>query len=81
MAQRLKHQKGNQYNLSKREMDVLELVVKGYSNGEIGNQLFISEHTVKKHLGNVLEKLHVKNRYQATTFALKEGLIDERERS
>ncbi|SIS64569.1 response regulator [Salimicrobium flavidum] len=79
MAERLQSQKGSQYNLSDREMDVLELVVKGYSNEEIGDLLFISQHTVKKHLGNILQKLHVKNRYQAANFAVKEGLIDDQE--
>ncbi|MFC7060258.1 response regulator [Halobacillus seohaensis] len=77
MAEQLQSQKGSQYNLSDREMDVLELVVKGHSNEEIGEQLFISQHTVKKHLGNILQKLHVNNRYQAASFAIKEGLIGE----
>ncbi|MBA2175664.1 response regulator transcription factor [Halobacillus locisalis] len=77
MAEQLQTQKVDQYNLSDRETEVLQLVVKGYSNDEIGKELFISQHTVKKHLGNILQKLHVKNRYQAATFALKEGIIEE----
>ncbi|WP_079478265.1 response regulator [Halobacillus salinus] len=80
MAEQLHNQKADQYNLSERELEVLELVVKGYSNEEIGKELFISQHTVKKHLGNILQKLHVKNRYQAATFALKEGIIEESDR-
>jgi DNA-binding NarL/FixJ family response regulator len=75
MANQIKSNKVYQYNLSKREMDVLKLVVKGYSNAEIGEELFITEHTVKKHLGSILEKLHVKNRHQAANLALNEGII------
>ncbi|MBN9654731.1 response regulator transcription factor [Halobacillus sp. GSS1] len=77
MAEQLQSQKSSQYNLSDREMEVLDLVVKGLANEEIGEQLFISQHTVKKHLGNILQKLHVKNRHQAADFAVKKGIVDE----
>lgn len=60
--------------LSKREREVLELVAKGLSNRQIGESLFISEQTVKNHLRNILEKLHLENRVQAAVMALKEGL-------
>jgi NarL family two-component system response regulator LiaR len=51
--------------LSKREIDVLELMVKGCTNQQIADSLFLSIHTVKTHLANIFVKLDVKNRTQA----------------
>ncbi|HSD50382.1 MAG TPA: response regulator transcription factor [Candidatus Methylomirabilis sp.] len=62
-------------DLSPREKEVLELVTQGRSNKEIAAALAIAENTVKNHLKNILEKLHLENRVQAATFALREGLI------
>jgi two-component system, NarL family, nitrate/nitrite response regulator NarL len=62
-------------NLTAREREVLELVIDGASNREIAAKLVISESTVKNHLHNILEKLHLQNRVQAATYALGEGLI------
>lgn len=56
--------------LSPKEREVLELIAKGLTNKEIGNKLRISENTVKNHLKNILDKLHVENRVQAAAFAL-----------
>jgi DNA-binding NarL/FixJ family response regulator len=61
--------------LSAREREVLELVSRGRSNKEIAASLAIAENTVKNHLKNILEKLHLENRVQAATFALREGLV------
>jgi len=61
--------------LTGREREVLELVSRGRSNKEIAVALAIAENTVKNHLKNILEKLHLKNRVQAATFALREGLV------
>ena len=60
--------------LSKREREVLSLVAKGASNREIGTALFISEHTVKVHLHNIMQKLHVHRRQQATALAAEDDL-------
>jgi DNA-binding NarL/FixJ family response regulator len=60
--------------LSAREAEVLALVSKGASNREIGGTLFISENTVRTHLKNILEKLHVKNRSEAAAYAARLGL-------
>jgi two-component system NarL family response regulator len=60
--------------LSEREREVLSMVAQGATNREIAAALFISEHTVKVHLHNILEKLHVHNRQQATAIAIEEGL-------
>ncbi|WP_339226061.1 response regulator transcription factor [Oceanobacillus sp. FSL K6-2867] len=62
--------------LSSRELEVLQLVAKGMSNREISDTLFISEHTVKSHLKNILSKLHLDNRVQLTSYAFQKGLID-----
>jgi DNA-binding NarL/FixJ family response regulator len=61
--------------LSPREHQVLELVAQGKSNKEIAAALSVAENTVKNHLKNILEKLHLENRVQAATYALRQGLI------
>ncbi|HMW01032.1 MAG TPA: response regulator transcription factor [Acidobacteriota bacterium] len=62
-------------DLSKRELEVLELIANGLSNLDIGNQLFISEKTVKSHVSNILSKLHLADRTQAAVFAWRKGII------
>lgn len=63
--------------LTTREIEVLEQVVTGASNKEIADTLHITENTVKIHLRNILEKLHVQNRIQAAVYAVRQGLVDE----
>ena len=60
--------------LTQREQEVLGLVAQGKSNKEIAAGLAITENTVKNHLKNILEKLHLENRVQAATFALRQEL-------
>lgn len=62
--------------LTAREKDVLEHLVKGYSNKEIGKKLFISDKTVKTHVSNILRKLDVKDRTQAAIKAIENKLVD-----
>ena len=62
--------------LSTRELEVLQLVAKGLPNREISENLFISEHTVKSHLKNILSKLHLDNRVQLASYAFQQGLVD-----
>lgn len=62
-------------DLSQRELEVLQLLAQGASNKEIANSLLISENTVKTHLRNILEKLHLVNRSQAAAYAVKKGLL------
>lgn len=57
--------------LTDRERDVLVLLSQGYSNAEIGQKLYISEGTTKKHVSNILGKLGLENRMQAMLFANK----------
>ncbi len=62
--------------LTGREIEVLQLVAQGYTSREIGEQLFISENTVKNHVRNILDKLGLHSRNEAVLFALRENLID-----
>jgi len=62
-------------NLSPREDEVLRLVAQGATNKEIADSLFISENTVKTHLRNIMDKLHLANRSQAAAYAVKKGLV------
>lgn len=61
--------------LTDREMDVLRLIVDGYSNAEIAEKLVVSIHTAKAHVCNILQKLSVDDRTQAAIKALKDGLV------
>lgn len=53
------------YGISDRELDVLQLMARGYSNQEIADKLFVSLHTIKTHCSNLYSKLDVKRRTQA----------------
>jgi len=61
--------------LSGREKEVLQRVATGASNREIAAALCLSEHTVKNHLKNILQKLHLENRVQLTRYAMEQGLL------
>jgi two-component system, NarL family, response regulator LiaR len=61
--------------LSKRELEVLQLVAEGLSNLEIGERLFISDKTVKSHVSNILGKLHLADRTQAAVFAWRNKVV------
>jgi DNA-binding NarL/FixJ family response regulator len=61
--------------LSERECEVLALVVEGYTNREIGDELGIARNTVKNHLRSVYAKLNVNNRTQAAAYAVGHGLV------
>jgi two-component system NarL family response regulator len=62
-------------DLSTRELQVLELIVKGLANKQIAYALDIAEHTVKNHVKNILDKLGVDDRTQATTAAIQRGIV------
>ena len=63
------------YGLSDRELQILTYVVKGASNREIGQALYISEKTVKNHLSSIFRKLEVEDRTQAALKAVKLKLV------
>ena len=61
--------------LSERELDVLRQIAQGRSNKEISAILGISEKTVKTHVSNILDKLHLADRTQAAIYALRERIV------
>jgi two-component system NarL family response regulator len=61
--------------LSARELEVLELIVKGLANKQIAYVLNIAEHTVKNHVKSILDKLDVEDRTQAATAAIQRGIV------
>lgn len=61
-------------SLTARELEILQLIVEGYSNAQIARSLYISEKTVKNHITNILRKLDVGDRTQAAVYALRYGL-------
>jgi len=64
-------------SLTEREREVLDLLVQGVtSNRELAERLVVSENTVKYHLRNILDKLHVQNRAQVVAFAVRQGMIE-----
>ena len=74
VAERLAERMGGS-DLTGRELEVLELIVRGRSNREIGSALGISEATVKSHINSILGKLGVTDRTQAATTALQRGIV------
>jgi non-specific serine/threonine protein kinase len=63
------------YGLTPREQEVLQLLAEGLSNAQIGDRLFISPRTVGVHVANVLSKLNVENRSAAAALAIKRGIV------
>lgn len=74
IAERLAERMGAE-ELTPRELDVLEQIVNGKSNKEIGTELDISEATVKTHINSLLAKLGVTDRTQAATAAIRRGIV------
>ena len=67
--------KVDELGITKRELEILELIAQGLSNREIAEKLFVSENTVKTHSSRLLEKLSAKRRTQAVQVAKQLGLI------
>src|SRR3954471_6648123 len=74
LAERLA-QRQKRPELSQREMEVLQLLVRGRSNKEIGSSLFITEDTVKAHLKTLFVKLDVQDRTDAAITAIRQGIV------
>ncbi|MEZ4767456.1 MAG: response regulator transcription factor [Caldilineales bacterium] len=64
-------------DLSEREVEVLQQVAQGLSNREIAAALSLSEHTVKSHLANILDKLQLRSRAHAAAYAVQAGLVKD----
>jgi DNA-binding NarL/FixJ family response regulator len=61
--------------LTERELEVLELLARGKPNAEIAKTLYLSPHTVRNHISNILSKLQIANRTEATALAIRSGLV------
>ncbi len=62
-------------DLTERELDVLQLIAKGMTNSQIAEQLVITENTVKGHVSNILNKLHLADRTQVAVYAWRKGIV------
>ena len=63
-------------DLTERELDVFRLIARGFSNAEIGRELYISDTTVKTHITHILQKLNLRDRVQAVVLAYQTGLFE-----
>lgn len=66
------------YNLTPRELEVLDLLIQGFDNKMIAEKLFLSTFTIRAHIRNIYEKLHVHTKSQAVAKALKERVIPKK---
>lgn len=64
------------HDLSEREMEIITLVCKGFSNTEIGEKLFVSKRTVEKHRANIMAKTNSKNTASLVVFAIKNNIFE-----
>ena len=65
----------NDPELTRREIEILQLVSEGHSNSQVGRMLWVTEQTVKFHLSNIYRKLNVANRTEASRWAQLHGLL------
>ena len=72
------HSEDEHLELTRRELDILTLIAEGYKNREISSKLCVAEGTVKVHINNIYKKLDIKDRMQASFYALKHDLISSK---
>ncbi len=75
MFSSMNNEKGEDYNLSEREKQVLQLLVDGYSYKMIAGEMFISIDTVRSHIKKIYEKLHVNSKSEAVAKAFKDKIV------
>lgn len=75
MFSQMNNEKGEDYNLSDREKQVLQLLVEGYSYKMIANDMFIAIDTVRSHIKKIYEKLHVNSKSEAVAKAFKDKIV------
>ncbi len=63
--------------LTPRQLEILQLIAEGISYKDIAGRLCLSEHTVKYHLGEIMQRLHLKNRSQVLAYAARSGLLNK----
>ena len=79
LQQLLAHQSsenGGPVKLTEREAEILQYIVKGFKNREIGEQLFLSKRTIERHRANLMQKTGAKNSISLITYALKNKLVN-----
>ena len=82
IARKLMHEFSNpqpskpKHDLTERELEVLRLISLGKTNKDISEDLVLSEKTVKTHVSNILQKLHLSDRTQAAVYALRQKIVD-----
>jgi DNA-binding NarL/FixJ family response regulator len=69
------HRPATRFGLSRREVEVLRLLVAGRSNPDIATALFIGPRTAQSHVASILKKLHVSNRTEAAAVAMRDGVV------
>ena len=74
-VQKILATRANHAPLTARELEVLDLIAQGLSNREVGKVLGVTEETTKVHVRNIMDKLHVQDRTEAVTVALRRGII------
>ncbi len=75
----VRQESNERFNLTRRELEVVGLIVKGFSNRDIAKQFNLSEETVKRHLSNTFEKLNISTRLELAIFALANKLVPPNE--
>jgi DNA-binding NarL/FixJ family response regulator len=75
MFSSMNNEKGEDYNLSDREKQVLQFLVEGYSYKMIANEMFIAIDTVRSHIKKIYEKLHVNSKSEAVAKAFKDKIV------
>ena len=65
----------SKYNLTEKEIKIIEAIANGLSNKEIAKEIFLSEGTVKNNITNILGKLSLRDRTQIAIFAFKNGIV------
>ncbi len=71
----VKEEHGERWNLTRRELEVVGLIVKGFSNRDIARQFNLSEETVKRHLSNIFDKVGISTRLELAIFAIANKLV------
>ena len=81
LRSQMRHENSDRFHLTRRELDVVGLIVKGLSNRDIAKQFDLSEETVKRHLSNIFDKLNISTRLELAIFAISNKLVSETDKA